>query len=1114
MNDRFIQSEIRQKLIDALRSDLIGPRNGADEVLDENPELSYLTGALHVANAKSDVEFDDQEDIELESGESSTLGDEDNEDMYSAKFKQQSSLGISFYLSQGVSSFRVHLGWGDYVVDKQEVIDKSGKAKIIRTFTRLKRESEIEISLDGGERSKEYSVGETGEDIRIKVSHFALKSRYMLFSVYVSNHRKATDENVNGIMFQTKLSISTNGDAAFVPEYLCRRELDDEYLYESRPIFSRGHGCATDWRLNDEGNAVEVFTEFIPEHEIPNVSPNPEGFDKGHFSMLEFSKAKNKEATIERLILLHQAYVSWIDELSRHQKMQDPVFAKNKGADIITKCREQADRIANGIHILESNNKAYRAFRFMNCCMFMQRSINDFSKKYGAGVQCKMDDYLSKDHSEWRAFQIAFVLLNLSGIVDYSDKYRKYVDLLYFPTGGGKTEAYLGVIAFLLGYRRLTSDSEIEYNKDGGVTVILRYTLRLLTTQQRDRLTKMIIAAEIIRQEYLPKGAPFGTTPFSVGFYVGGNVTPNYFRDFKNTTSEPGRCQEKIGQLNRQLIKCPYCGKPLKPDNFEVDLESENIDVFCSDSNCFFYKYKDYPVSIPVYLVDEQIYRKCPTVIIATVDKFARLPWDVACNALFGRVDRFCSRHGFVAIGQKHEESHNKTVNGLIGANTTKVKPFFPPELIVQDELHLITGPLGTIYGAYESAIEELCSITVNGVKILPKYVVLTATISNAGEQIRCLYGRTETTLFPPNGLDIRDSFFTREVPLVQSPFRKYCGIAASGKSVKTTLLRVYASLIQTSLHLSEQPEYGKLIDPYSTLIGYFNSIRELGGAVRLLQDDIPKRQKWIVKHYGYKKQRFFKFREVTSRMTADKISGLLKELENGFDYKEEKQSKDFLDVAIATNMISVGLDIDRLGLMCVLGQPKQSSEYIQTTSRIGRAHPGLVVTVYNPYRPRDLSHYENFKGYHAHIYRFVEGTTATPFSARARDRVLHALFIALARLQIKALAENASAAAIDKVSTAEIDKIIDKIAARVVKVAPKLHDDVVSEITEFIDIWKTCKRVSPLPLYYYISDTKKGARLMNYYGEHCSRIEQPTLSSMREVENTSTMYYYTEAER
>ena len=1118
MDARFIQSEIRQKLIEALRIDLIGPRMGADEVLEENPELSYLTGALHTTdskNIKDIIEFDVQEDIELDSGDSDSLGDEDNEDKYSSKFKQQSSLGLSFYLPDNVNVFDVRLEWGDYIIEKQEYEDKNGKTKNRKVYTRLPRIENIQVEFNDGERSKEYQAGETDEGIMIKASCFKLKTGYKQFSVYAANYRKAKDETVNGIMFQTQLCVTPKDGGFFVPEYLCRRELEDEYFYESRPIYGRGHGCAADWQTDENGKSIKIISEFIPEHEIPNISPNLDGFDKSFFSIKEFSFAKKKNETISRLYTLHSAYVKWIDGLRNNPKMGNSGFAANQGADVIEKCREQAGRILAGINILETNPKAYKAFCFMNHCMFIQRCINEFSKKYGSGIQCNIDEYRRKDRSEWRAFQIAFILLNLPGLVDTGDKYRQYVDLLYFPTGGGKTEAYLGLMAFLLGYRRITSHSETDsdYNKDGGVTVILRYTLRLLTTQQRDRLTKMIISAEIIRREYLPNGAPFGTAPFSVGFYVGSGVTPNRFSDFKDTDGDPYNFKNKINQLNKQLATCPYCGKPLKSDDFYVDLEQESIDIYCSDENCYFFKYKDNRIAIPVYLIDEQIYRKCPSVIIATVDKFARLPWDVACNAIFGRVDRFCPRHGYIAIGQEHADRHNSTKNGLPATSITDIKPFYPPELIVQDELHLITGPLGTIYGAYEAAIEELCSVTKNGVKILPKYVVSTATIRNAEEQVRCLYGRTQTETFPPGGFDIRDSFFTREVPVTVSPFRKYCGISANGKSVKTTLLRVYAILIQTALHLAEQAEYKDYIDPYYTLIGYFNSIRELGGTVRLLQDDIPKRQKWIKKHYRHNKQRFFEYKEVTSRMTSGKIAGLLKELEGTIANKEslEKKSKNFLDVAIATNMISVGLDIDRLGLMCVLGQPKQSSEYIQTTSRIGRSYPGLVVTVYNPYRPRDLSHYENFKGYHSQIYRYVEGTSATPFSARARDRVLHALFISLARLQIVSLSENAAASAIDTIPKEEIDNIVNKIAARVAKVAPKLRADVIGEITEFIDTWKTCRQVSPLPLYYYIANTKNGARLLNYYGELCKRTEKPTLTSMREVENASTLYYYRE---
>lgn len=290
------------------------------------------------------------------------------------------------------------------------------------------------------------------------------------------------------------------------------------------------------------------------------------------------------------------------------------------------------------------------------------------------------------------------------------------------------------------------------------------------------------------------------------------------------------------------------------------------------------------------------------------------------------------------------------------------------------------------------------------------KYVVSTATIKNAAEQTKCLYGRKVTAQFPPNGFEIGDSFYIREVPVEQDPFRRYVGVCAPGQSVKTALLRVYSIILQSAYNLSLDDEYKDVIDPYYTLVGYYNSIRELGGAVRLLQDDIPDRIQRIKKKYGMSRQRFLNHKvEITSRMSSYDIPKKLSQLETPYT------DGNCLDTAIATNMIAVGMDVDRLGLMVVTGQPKQNSEYIQATSRIGRSYPGLVVTLYNPYRPRDLSHYENFTGYHAQLYRFVEGTTATPFSARARDRVLHALVISAIRLHYPEFASNDGAAAIDK---------------------------------------------------------------------------------------------------
>lgn len=457
---------------------------------------------------------------------------------------------------------------------------------------------------------------------------------------------------------------------------------------------------------------------------------------------------------------------------------------------------------------------------------------------------------------------------------------------------------------------------------------------------------------------------------------------------------------------------------------------------------------------------------------------------------------------GVVAVNQGRVDNRTEE---LPTSTLRSIKPFLPPELIIQDELHLITGPLGTVYGAYETVIEDLCSYTIGEKKIKPKYVVSTATIKNAAEQTKCLYGRKVTAQFPPNGFEIGDSFYIREVPVEQDPFRRYVGVCAPGQSVKTALLRVYSIILQSAYNLSLDDEYKDVIDPYYTLVGYYNSIRELGGAVRLLQDDIPDRIQRIKKKYGMSRQRFLNHKvEITSRMSSYDIPKKLSQLETPYT------DRNCLDTAIATNMIAVGMDVDRLGLMVVTGQPKQNSEYIQATSRIGRSYPGLVVTLYNPYRPRDLSHYENFTGYHAQLYRFVEGTTATPFSARARDRVLHALVISAIRLHYPEFASNDGAAAIDKLTDEQLNEVKALIMNRLNIIKPSAKADAEHEIDDFISNWKLLATQSK-ELRYYVYTTKTYNRLMNTYGEVCTDLEKPTLRSMRDVERAANMFYYTE---
>lgn len=1108
MADRFQYAEVRQNIIDAIRTDLIGPCS-SEEKLDENPRYAYLVGKLEPRrdeNAPDENEQEIEADIDRDKGEDFTASkDGDNEPISTTKFQLPSSIGISFYVESSLDCVCLDVTWGDYAESTEKAIDKDGKEHRHTVYKRIPEEETVQVKFSDFGRTKDYPLVQDS-NVHVHVSRIPLKDGYSLITAYVVNKRSNPSGDVEGLMFQVGIKAHAEDESAvFIAEYICRNVLaTDEFYFEQRPIMGRGRGCAAVWGNTVNGRTNYVESAFIPEYEYPGVSAALRDFSSEYFSTWQMAAKGKKADTLHKLNTLADSYENWIKEtLESSPRMNDQEFQGEVGNLVIGHCRDALRRIRDGIEIIETDEISFEAFSFMNSVIFMQNSIKNYAKKHGKGIECNFEEFLNpnnpKNEFAWRPFQIAFILMNLRGIVHPEDPERGIVDLLYFPTGGGKTEAYLGLMAFTIANRRLRASDVDKYNHDGGVTIILRYTLRLLTTQQRDRITRMVVAAELVRQKSYPR---YGSGPISIGFWVGGGVTPNKFEDLRERPGKSYETQSQKNLLYKQLLTCPLCGRPLTKDDFYISPDEKSVEIYCSDKHCKFYKYPNTRerVPIPVYLVDEEIYAKCPTIILSTVDKFARLPWDVNTNALFGRVDRKCSRHGYIAIGVKHPK-HRKTAS-LPAAEVTPVKPFLPPELIIQDELHLITGPLGTIYGAYETIIEDMCAH--DGIK--PKYVVSTATIKNADNQAKSLYARNTTKQFPPNGFEIGDSFFIREIPVEEDPFRKYVGICAPGQSMKTALLRTYAIILQAAYTFSLQEKYKDVIDPYYTLIGYFNSIRELGGTVRLLQDDIPDRIKRIQKRYHCKKRRFLnKNDEITSRMSSWKIPEKLNQLELPYT------AKDCIDTALATNMIAAGMDVDRLGLMVVTGQPKQNSEYIQATSRIGRAHPGLVVTLYNAYRPRDLSHYENFTGYHAQLYRFVEGTTATPFSARARDRVLHALVISAIRLLYPEMADNKDAAAINSLSQDQINAVKKMILDRIRIVKPSARDDTNEEIDQFIDWWKSKATQDDKPLRYYVLGTEKYSRLMNGYEQLHIESEKPTLRSMRDVESTANMYYYTE---
>lgn len=406
-------------------------------------------------------------------------------------------------------------------------------------------------------------------------------------------------------------------------------------------------------------------------------------------------------------------------------------------------------------------------------------------------------------------------------------------------------------------------------------------------------------------------------------------------------------------------------------------------------------------------VVDEEIYRLLPSLLIATVDKFAQMPWKGETQMLFGRVNGYCERHGYCS-SDLDCPNHPRAQN-LPRTIRQPCAPLRPPDLIIQDELHLINGPLGSLVGLYEMAVDYLASWNAQGHLARPKLIASSATIRQAPKQVQQLYLR-RAEIFPPSGLDIDDNFFAKQrAPTPQEFGRLYLGVCAAGEQNKAALIRVYLAFLSAAQSLYEQN--GGRADAWMTLVGYFNSIRELGGTRRIVEDEISSRLKRMDER-GLANRFLYAIEELTSRKSATDIPQILDRLEAVRDPQRDQERRarrraneriNFtelpLDVLLATNMISVGVDVARLGLMVVYGQPKNTAEYIQATSRIGRSQPGIVCTLYNWARPRDMSHYERFEQDHATFYQQVEALSVTPVSAGALRRGLTGVLVAYVRL-------------------------------------------------------------------------------------------------------------------
>ncbi len=1097
-------AEVREQILKALELDLLGPMGEVSpyesERLDQAPSQWYLTGFivprnLRVSrdlgispaqqqsfNLQADLEQEDEDDDELDQATTDRPARADDTDKETPRSSGKpkylpSSLGLTVLVPKSCQKLQVFATWGDYepvmpgdvlVADDEShmdedtprfdpliageqqgmlegiggmVADQEARRSRQPDWQRTPKTSRRIIEVDSG-ADKLREVDLPGSD-GLKLAWICRETPAqsldpsvaldgaITVSAFLINDRQAVTgpgkEQTYAFQAELKLMCVEGFVARPGLSGLMSKDEDlriGDLQYRDVFEFAVGHNAsATGMVFGPKCHIVSTAwlptatVELVEAAQITNVE----------LRMEALASLNDHASAISALLPLATEYEKWI----REQRGANYGFAERGeiAETLMDRAEEVARRIREGVELLK-DEKVFTAFKIANRAMAMQARQR--------AAQTRNVKPESVDAPRWRPFQLAFLLLNLEGVVEPHSDDRKIVELLFFPTGGGKTEAYLVLAAFTLVYRRFREGVSGAVPKYAGVTVLMRYTLRLLTLDQMGRAAALICALELIRKDDLAK---LGKWPFEIGLWVGAAATPNYMGKRGDEKSMVYRVAAyKNGNDSRRPIpmeKCPWCGKDFEKESFVLEPsmdDADNLHIHCMSETCAF----GGDNHLPLLMVDEPIYRRLPCFLIATVDKYASMPWRGEIASLFGKVQSFERNRGFVGWSGNHKSQPIEMDFDLP-----------PPELIIQDELHLISGPLGTIAGLFETAIEALA--TRDGV--VPKIVSSTATVRRAKSQIGSLFGRSDVTIFPPPGPDRTDSFFAKTVKGRETS-RLYVGVAAQGRSVKRVVLRTYVALMSATYKIykdcggannKENPA-----DPYMTMLGYFNSLRELGGTRRLVEDELTSQ----LGQYDNRKRVDddsspfisrsiqFEVQELTSRVTTDKISAAKEALSR--PHMDDKTS---VDISLATNMISVGLDITRLGLMAVYAQPKMTSEYIQATSRVGRDRnkPGMVLTIFNINRARDRSHYERFGFYHDTFYTGVEATSVTPFSPRALDRALFPVVVALARLSFDFMNQDQDAIEIIK-HRSRLDTILDIIETRVRKVV-SLNPDSMSEL-------------------------------------------------------------------
>lgn len=1048
----MIEYPPRQEVVAYLKSVLCGPQAGNEETIEGTPFLRYLTGMLYpigetVGDGQSQVSAT-AEDQPIGEDRGEEAGTDGGDAMELTVEALPSAVGLSFRIKDDA---RVKcLAWAACY----ESEPKGASGGRGRSGTVWKRRP---LATPENPAKIDLKKGSDDQDLFGGLAQIVSRWRSMgdgtaIVTIALVNKQKSGSQrglDPAKTLFQVGMRCETTQVMPY-PEVAEAHESGSEeaelaFLYANATPFARGHGAAATWETSPEGRCSWVAIDFMPAVDVPYATfelPSA-GVDLSCLD-LQFLDSAPRERVIAALSSLPDAYRKWVEG---HSKRKPRSGFEGVARDLVSRAGALLNRMEKGVGLLRANDTAWRAFHLANRAMGMHMVLSKALKNgpHALGEKAQIPKFDLKG-LKWRPFQVAFMLSILESLIDEDSPDREVVDVIWFPTGGGKTEAYLLVTALELIRRRL-----VHGGRDTSTAVMSCYTLRLLTTQQFQRTSTLIAALELLR---LGAAEELGERPFSLGLWVGDSLTPNSFRTAHDRYAKALESNSPRNPF--LLLACPCCATEIFPrspvregnawraSDFGVQSSQAGFRFFCPNTVCQFHG------GLPLNIVDEALYAEPPSMLLGTIDKFAMLPWNDKARTFFG------------------------------GPNDRSV----PPSLIIQDELHLISGPLGSLAAPYEAAVDTI--IRVRG--SIPKRIGSTATIRNAGEQVRGLYGRKVAVFPTPCGQWDDAFFFSTER---SKPGRQYVGVMGQGY-IKPVVAMAWtaAALLQSVKEVKLDPE---TLDAYWTVLAYHNSRRELGRTLTAARDEIATRIQVIASSQA--RVRALREPLELSAQMVKSMTEALAELE-----RRHQESNPAVDLVPCTSIISVGVDVDRLGVMLVNGQPKLTAEYIQASSRVGRSTiPGLIVTLFSPSKPRDRSHYEDFRAYHEAIYRHVEPTSVTPYALPARERTVHAALVAIVRhvLQWRAF-DHAGDVDFGAIATQQaLDILLRIMSASDPSEAADLKtfvDQRINEWTEFAEARK--------PLHYEnLQAGMQFAALLHQFGRASSGALWPTMMSVRNVD-------------